>query len=125
MLERIWVASCVDQVEPWWVGVGPAISIPKVLDKTGLSKDDIDIFEINEASAAQCLFCVNALMLPHEIVNVNGGAVALGHPPGMTGARLILTALHALHERGEKYAVAAQCAGGGNGMATLVRVWED
>ena len=121
----IWMASCMDQVEPWWVGVGPAVSIPKVLKKTGLALEEIDIFEINEASAAQCFFCVNALKLPHDKVNVNGGAVALGHPPGLTGARLILTALHALHERKERYAVASQCAGGGNGMATVIKAWED
>ncbi len=121
----MWMASCMDQVEPYWVGIGPAISIPKVLKKTGLEKEDIDLFEINEASAAQCVFCVNALGLPHKKVNVNGGAVALGHPPGMTGARLMLTALYALKERGGKYAIASQCAGGGNGMATAIKVWED
>jgi len=65
-------------------------------------------------------------LLPALITTrLGGGAVALGHPPGMTGARLILTALYALHERGERYAVASQCAGGGNGMATLIKVWED
>lgn len=121
----IWIASCMDQVEPWWVGIGPAVSIPKVLKKTGLAIQEVDLFEVNEASAAQCLFCVNVLKLPHDKVNVNGGAVALGHPPGMTGARLILTALYALHERGDKYAIASQCAGGGCGMATVIKVWED
>jgi acetyl-CoA C-acetyltransferase len=120
-----WIDSCMDQVEPWWVGVGPAISIPKVLKKTGLTLEEMDIIEINEASAAQTLFCVNALGLPHEKVNVNGGAVALGHPPGLTGARLILTALYALREREKKYAVVSQCAGGGCGMATIIRAWEE
>ena len=120
-----WLASCVDMVEPWWVGIGPTVSIPKVLKKTGLSLETIDLFEINEASAAQCLFCVNALKLSRDKVNVNGGAVALGHPPGLTGARLILTALYALRERGGTYAIASQCAGGGNGMATVVKAWGD
>lgn len=120
-----WLASCVDMVEPWWVGIGPTVSIPRVLKKTGLSLEDIDLFEINEASAAQCLFCVNALKLARDKVNVNGGAVALGHPPGLTGARLILTALYALRESGGLYAVASQCAGGGNGMATLVKAGGD
>ena len=120
----IWVASCEDQVEPYWVGIGPAISIPKVLKKTDLTLEEIDVFEINEASAAQCIFCVNALKLPYEKVNVNGGAVALGHPPGMTGARLILTALYSLHEQGKQIAIAAQCAGGGTGMATVIKAWD-
>ncbi|MBW1788031.1 MAG: thiolase family protein, partial [Deltaproteobacteria bacterium] len=120
-----WIDSCMDQVEPWWVGVGPAISIPKVLEKTGLALEEMDIIEINEASAAQTLFCVNALGLPREKVNVNGGAVAVGHPPGLTGARLILTALYALREREKKYAVVSQCAGGGCGMATVIRAWAE
>ena len=91
------------------------------------SKDSLtpELYEINEASAAQTLFCVDALGLPHEKVNVNGGAVALGHPPGLTGARLILTALYALREREKKYAVVSQCAGGGCGMATVIRAWGD
>lgn len=113
----IWMASCMDQVEPWWAGIGPAVSIPKVRKKKGLTREEIDIFEINGASAAQCFVCVNALKLPHEKVNVNGGAVALGHPPGMTGTRLIPTAPQALRERAGKYAIASQCAGGGCGMA--------
>jgi len=119
-----WVASSMDHVEPWWVGVGPAVSIPKVLKKTGLTLKQMDVVEINEASAAQTLFCVNALGLDRERVNVNGGAVALGHPPGLTGARLILTALYALQEREEQYAVVSQCAGGGCGMATVIKAWE-
>ncbi|MFC1825726.1 thiolase family protein, partial [Thermodesulfobacteriota bacterium] len=120
-----WLASCMDQVEPKWLGMGPIVSIRKVLDKTGLTLDDMGVVEINEANAAQCAFCVNGLGIPHEKVNVNGGAVAIGHPPGLTGARLILTALHALKERGEKYAVVSQCAGGGCGMATVVKVWDE
>jgi len=107
------------------LGVWPAISIPKVLEKTGLALEEMDIIEINEASAAQTLFCVNALGLPREKVNVNGGAVAVGHPPGLTGARLILTALYALREREKKYAVVSQCAGGGCGMATVIRAWAE
>jgi len=119
-----WIAAEWDRVEPWWLGIGPAVSIPRVLKKTGLTSDQIDVFEINEASAVQCLFCVNALGLPKEKVNMNGGAVAIGHPPGLTGARLILTALYSLKERGGKYAVVSQCAGGGCGMATVVKAWE-
>ncbi len=119
-----WIASTTDCVEPWFVGVGPFVSIPKVMEKTGLSLEEIDIFEIHEAAAAQCLFCVNALGIPEEKVNVNGGPVALGHPPGLTGARQILTALYALHERNEKIAVASQCAGGGGGMAAVLKIWE-
>jgi len=120
----IWEASSMDQVEPGWLGMGPVISIRKVLEKTGLTLDQMDIVEINEANAAQCLFCVNALELPHDKVNVNGGAVAIGHPPGLTGARLILTALYELQDRKGKYAVVSQCAGGGCGMATVVRAWD-
>jgi len=120
-----WIASAIDRVEPWLVGVGPAVSIPKVMKKTGLSLEEIDVFEIHEASAVQCLFNINALGIPEEKVNVNGGPVAIGHPPGLTGARQILTALYALRERGERMAVASQCAGGGSGMATVLKIWED
>ena len=107
------MASSMDRIEHWWVGIGPALSIPKVLKRTGLTLEEVDIFEINEASAAQRLVCVNALKLRHEKINGNGGAVTLGHSPGMTGARLILTALYALRERERKYAVVSQRAAGG------------
>ncbi len=116
-----WIESSEGNVEPEFMGIGPIVAIKKLLKKTNLMKKNIDIFEINEAQAQQVLFCVKALELDLSKVNVNGGAIALGHPPGMTGARLILTALNELKIRNGIRAVCSQCAGGGTGMATLIQ----
>ncbi|MBD3196407.1 MAG: hypothetical protein GF317_15215 [Candidatus Lokiarchaeota archaeon] len=107
-------------VEPEYMGIGPIPAIRNLLDKTGLKKDDIDFYEINEAQAQQVLFCIKGLELDINKINVHGGAIALGHPPGMTGARLILTALYTLKKSGKKYAICSLCAGGGTGMAILL-----
>jgi len=108
-------------VEPEYMGLGPIPAIRNLLKKTEKTLSDIDIFEINEAQAQQVLFCVKGLGIELEKVNINGGAIAIGHPPGMTGTRLILTALYSLKDRKEKYAICSQCAGGGTGMASLLK----
>ena len=107
-------------VDPSIMGIGPAPAIRGVLKKTGLSLDDIDLFEINEAFAAQYLAVERELGLDREKANVNGGAIALGHPLGMTGTRIILTLTHELRRRGGRYGIASACFGGGQGIAVLI-----
>jgi len=107
-------------VDPSIMGIGPAPAIQGLLKKTGLSIDDIDLFEINEAFAAQYLAVERELGLDREKANVNGGAIALGHPLGMTGTRLILTLTHELRRRGGRYGIASACIGGGQGIAVLI-----
>jgi acetyl-CoA C-acetyltransferase len=106
--------------EPKWFTTAPAFAIEKLLAKHGLSVGDIDLFEVNEAFAVVAHIVADKVKIPHEKLNVNGGAVALGHPIGMTGARLILTALYELKRRGGKYAVATPCIGGGEATAVLL-----
>jgi len=113
-------AFAVAGVAPEIMGVGPVPAVRKLLGKAGLTVDQIDLFEMNEAFAAQALYCIRELQLPLDRVNVNGGAIALGHPLGATGARLITTALHELERRRGKYAVITLCAGGGMGAAALI-----
>lgn len=107
-------------VDPSEMGIGPAPAIRSVCDKAGISIEDVDLFEINEAFAAQYLAVEKELGLDREKVNVNGGAIALGHPLGATGARLILTLLHSLKRRSARYGIASACIGGGQGIAFLV-----
>ena len=95
-------------------------AINKLLDKTGMTLDDIDLIEINEAFSHQYLACEKLLGLDREKVNVNGGAIALGHPIGVTGARLILTLGYELKRRGLKRGIASLCIGGGMGIATMI-----
>ncbi len=106
-------------VPPEVMGIGPVEAIPKLLAKTGLSMDDIDLFEINEAFAAQSLCIVRELKIPEEKVNVNGGAIALGHPLGATGAKLATTLLYEMKRRGSRYGIVSMCIGGGMGAAGL------
>jgi acetyl-CoA acetyltransferase family protein len=113
-------ASAVVGVEPTMMGMGPAPAIRALLGKTGLTLDDVDLFEINEAFAAQYLAVERELGLDREKVNVNGGAIALGHPLGMSGTRLILTLLLELRRRGKPRGIAAACIGGGQGIAALI-----
>lgn len=108
-------------VEPEYMGLGPVPAIRNILRKSNKELTDIDFYEINEAQAQQVLFCIKGLGIDVNKVNLNGGAIAIGHPPGMTGTRLILTALYSLKSRNEKYAICTQCAGGGTGMATLLK----
>lgn len=114
------VAQASAGVHPSIMGYAPVPAINKLLQKAGLTKDDIDLFEINEAFAAQAVACVKDLGLDMDKVNVNGGAIALGHPVGCTGARLIVSIMHELERRQAKRGVVALCIGGGQGIATLV-----
>jgi acetyl-CoA acetyltransferase len=107
-------------VDPGYMGVGPIPATRKVLDRAGLQIDDIDLVEINEAFAAQVLPCMRQLGIPHEKLNVNGGAIAIGHPLGCSGARLVGTLAWELRERGLRYGLAALCIGVGQGLATVI-----
>ena len=101
------------------MGIGPVPAIRKLLDKTGMKIADIDLFEINEAFASQSVYVKRELGLPDDKLNVNGGAIALGHPLGCTGAKLTATALYELKRRGGRYAIVSMCIGGGQGAAGL------
>jgi acetyl-CoA acetyltransferase family protein len=114
------VAWAAVGVEPSLMGIGPAPATRRVLERTGLSLDDLDLIEVNEAFAAQYLAVEKELGLDREKVNVNGGAIALGHPLGMTGARLLLTLLLELRRRGKRRGLATACIGGGQGIAAIV-----
>ena len=106
--------------EPKWFTTAPVGAIEKVLKQAGWTKDDVDLFEINEAFAVVAMIAMRDLGLPHDKVNVNGGACALGHPIGASGARIIVTLLAALEKRGLKRGVAALCIGGGEATAVAV-----
>jgi acetyl-CoA acyltransferase len=106
-------------VDPAIMGIGPIPAVRKLLEKTGLRISDIDLFEVNEAFASQSVYVQRTLEIPDEKLNVNGGAIALGHPLGCTGAKLTATALHELRRRGGRYAVVTMCIGGGMGAAGL------
>merc|ERR1711908_241973 len=101
------------------MGIGPAEAIPAVPDATGLKMDQIDVFEINEAFAAQAVMCVEKLGVPAEKLSPSGGAIALGHPLGTTGARQVATLLHGLHRTGKKTGIVSMCIGTGMGMAAV------
>ena len=109
-------------VDPDIMGIGPVPAIRKLLAQTGLSISDIDLFEINEAFAAQAAYCGRELAIPDEKLNVNGGAIALGHPLGCTGAKLSATLLYELRRRGGKYGIVSMCIGGGMGAAGVFEV---
>lgn len=106
-------------VDPEIMGIGPVPAVKKLLAKHNLSVADIDLFELNEAFASQSVYCQQQLGIPDDRVNVNGGAIALGHPLGCTGAKLTATALYELRRRGGRYAVVTMCIGGGQGAAGL------
>jgi len=106
-------------VDPAIMGIGPLPAVQKLLKQTGLSIKDIDVIEMNEAFASQSVYCKKELGIPEEKLNVNGGAIALGHPLGCTGAKLVATALHELRRRNGKYAIVTMCIGGGQGAAGL------
>jgi acetyl-CoA acyltransferase len=104
-------------VAPEIMGIGPVVAIPKVLQQVGLTLGDIGLIELNEAFAAQSLVIIRELGLNDEIVNVNGGAIALGHPLGCSGAKLTATILHEMKRRGVRYGLVTMCVGGGMGAA--------
>jgi acetyl-CoA acetyltransferase len=114
------VAIGVAGVDPAYMGIGPVEAIPRALAAAGLELADIDLIEINEAFAAQVLACVRELGIDQERLNVNGGAIALGHPLGCSGARLVTTLAWELRRRGGRYGVAALCVGVGQGVATVI-----
>ena len=106
-------------VEPEVMGIGPVKAIPKLLARTGKKIGDIDLFELNEAFAAQALYVVRTLGMSQDITNVNGGAIALGHPLGCTGAKLTTSLLHEMARRGSRFGVVSMCIGFGMGAAGL------
>ncbi len=113
----IFRSFAVSGVEPDVMGIGPILAIPKALNMAGITQEQVNLFEINEAFASQCKYVIERLELNEEIVNVNGGAIALGHPLGCTGAKLTVSLLHEAKRRGSRYGVVSMCVGGGMGAA--------
>jgi acetyl-CoA C-acetyltransferase len=113
------VSSAVSGVDPRVMGIGPVPAVRKVLVRAGIEVADLDLVELNEAFASQSLYVIRELGLDRERVNVNGGAIAIGHPLGMSGARLVVTLLHELKRRGGRYGLATLCVGVGQGQAAI------
>ena len=118
----IYRGMAVAGLEPDEMGIGPVYAIPKLLKANGLKMDDIDLWELNEAFAVQVIYCRDKLGIPNEKLNVNGGAISIGHPYGMSGARMVAHALIEGKKRGAKYVVSTMCIGGGMGAAGLFEV---
>jgi len=118
----IYRGLAVAGTEPDEMGIGPVFAVPKLLERNGLTMDDIGLWELNEAFAVQTIYCRDKLGIPNELLNVNGGAISIGHPYGMSGARLVGHALIEGKRRGIKYVVCTMCIGGGMGAAGLFEV---
>lgn len=114
------VSSAVAGVDPSFMGTGPVPATKKALKRAGLKTDDIDLIELNEAFAAQSIACINELSLDRNKININGGAIALGHPLGSSGSRIIVTLLNELEKQNKKTGLATMCIGVGQGIATLI-----
>jgi len=115
------IANASAGVDPAIMGTGPIKAVKKVLDKANLSLDEIDLIEANEAFAAQSIAVDRELSFNHDKLNVNGGAIALGHPIGASGARILVTLLHEMKRRDAKHGLATLCIGGGQGVATIIQ----
>jgi len=113
------IAFATAGVEPELMGIGPALAIPKVLKQANLTLDDIGLIELNEAFASQAYYVQKTLGIPDEKLNVNGGAIALGHPLGCTGSKLTATLLHEMKRRNVQYGIVTMCVGGGMGVAGI------
>lgn len=114
------ISCSIAAVDPLYMGIGPCFAIPKALEQAGLKLSELDLIELNEAFASQCLAVIRETGLNPAIVNVNGGAIALGHPLGCSGARLAMTALNELQRRKQKYGLVTACVGGGQGIAAVL-----
>lgn len=115
-------ATATTGVSPDYMGIGPISASQKALEKAGLAVEDIDLFEINEAFAAQCIACQRELGIPDDKLNVNGSGISLGHPVGATGSRMVITMMYELMRRGQKYGLASLCAGGGMGTTVIIEM---
>jgi acetyl-CoA acetyltransferase len=114
------VATAVAGVDPSVMGLGPIPATRKVLNRAGLRADDIDLIELNEAFASQAIACIRELAFDPARVNVYGGAIALGHAIGSSGARILATLVHALHRRQARYGLATMCIGVGQGISVII-----
>ncbi len=118
-------ASAVAGVEPSIMGIGPVPAVRKAIERAGISIEEIDLIELNEAFAAQSIACIDQLGLDPARVNVNGGAIAFGHPLGASGARILTSLVHEMKRRNSRYAMAAMCVGVGQGIAAILERWEE